>query len=318
VTDSVSSLYPQGKPAIARICVFGATGLLGTALIASRHRQGQTVTAFSRTRRPDQPGFGHWDPAAGTLDAHRLEGADAVVNLAGEDIGEGRWTAARKQRLRDSRVRSTELLAKTLASLARPPAVLINASAVGFYGDRGDDAVYEDSPRGQGFLAELCEAWEAATTPAADAGIRVARLRFGVVLTPTGGALAKMLGHFRLGLGGKLGSGYQRMPWIALPDAVGATTFAMRHPELSGPVNVVAPEPINNALFTEMLASVLGRPAPLPVPAFVLKATLGAEMAQELLLTGANVRPRKLEVAGYRFEYPRLQDALEALLQTSS
>lgn len=320
MTQRVSSLYPQGQAVIERVCVFGATGMLGTAMIAALHKAGHVVTAFSRTRHKDRPGFAHWDPAAGTIDAARLQGADAVVNFAGESIGEDRWTAARKQRLIESRVGSTELLARTLAALPVRPAVFVNASAVGFYGDRGDDAVYEDSPRGQGFLAELVERWEAATAPAADAGIRVVLPRYGVVLAREGGALPKMLAPFRLGLGGRFGSGQQRMPWITLADAIGATSFAMRHPELSGPVNVTAPENVTNALFTETLATVLHRPAAIAVPAFVLKAALGAQMATELLLTGANARPKKLEVSGYRFEHPRLIDALEALLgaQTSS
>jgi uncharacterized protein (TIGR01777 family) len=202
-----------------------------------------------------------------------------------------------------------------LAERARPPAVLVNASAVGYYGDRGEDAVYEDSEPGRGFLAELCQAWEAATEPAERAGVRVVKLRFGVVLTPQGGALAKMLIPFRLGLGGKFGGGEQRMPWIALADAVGAATFAMRHRELAGAVNAVAPESITNGQLCEALSHVLGRPTLLPVPGFALRAVLGAEMANELLLTGANVRPRELEEAGYRFEYPRLEDALDAMLE---
>jgi len=320
VTQRVSSLYPQGKAVIERVCVFGATGMLGTAMVAALHKAGHVVTAFSRTRHGDRPGFAHWDPDAGTIDAARLQGADAVVNFAGESIGEGRWTEARKQRLIESRVGSTGLLARTLATLPVRPAVFVNASAVGFYGDRGDDAVYEDSPRGQGFLAELVERWEAATAPAADAGIRVVLPRYGVVLAREGGALPRMLAPFKLGLGGRLGSGAQRMPWVTLTDAIGATCFALRHPELNGPVNVVAPENITNALFAETLATVLHRPAAFPVPAFVLKAALGSQMANELLLTGANARPRKLEVTGYRFEHPRLIDALETLfgVQTSS
>jgi uncharacterized protein (TIGR01777 family) len=302
-------------PVIERVCVFGATGMLGTAMIAALHKAGHVITAFSRTRHANRPGFAHWDPAQGTIDAARLQGADAVINFAGESIGEGRWTAARKRRLIESRVASTDLIARTLAVLPVRPAVFVNISAVGFYGDCGDDAVYEDSPRGRGFLAELAERWEGATAPAADAHIRVVLPRLGVVLAREGGALPKMLVPFKLGLGGRLGSGEQRMPWVTLTDAIGATAFAMRHPELNGPVNVVAPENVTNALFTETLAGVLHRPAAIPVPAFVLKASLGTEMATELLLTGANVRPKKLEVTGYRFEHPRLIDALEALLQ---
>lgn len=312
------SVYPEDSPTITRVAVFGATGMLGTALIGALHRSGATVTSFSRTRKDGRPGFGHWDPAAGTIEIEKLRGIDAVVNLAGESIAGGRWTAARKRRLRDSRVIPTELLCRTLLELDERPKVWINASAVGYYGDRGDDAVYEDSPPGEGFLAELCQEWEAATEPAAEAGMRVVRLRFGIVLARGGGALGGMLTPFKLGLGGRLGSGKQRMAWIALADAANVMRFAMRHPDLSGPVNAVAPESVTNEVFTATLARVLHRPAPVPIPAFALKAMLGSELAHELLLTGANARPRKLEVAGYRFEYPRLDDALEAMLERRS
>jgi uncharacterized protein (TIGR01777 family) len=315
MSESVPSWYPEGSQAISRACIFGASGFLGTALIRSLLGSGSRVTAFSRTRGRNQPGMGHWSPQAGTIETERLEGSDAVVNLAGENIADGRWTPARKRELWASRVDTTALLCAALAKLKRPPHVLVNASAVGFYGHRGDEAVYEESERGAGFLAELCAAWEAATEPASQAGIRVVRMRFGMILAPQGGALAKMLRPFRLGLGGRLGSGEQRVPWIALADAVGATRFSLRHPELSGPVNAVAPEPLTNLQLTEALGRVLRRPVALPVPAFALKAALGSEMAGELLLSGANVRPRRLEVTGYRFEYPRLDDALEAMLR---
>jgi uncharacterized protein (TIGR01777 family) len=315
MTESVPSFYPEGSPVISRVCVFGGSGFLGSHLTASLRRAGSAVTPFTRTRGQDQPGLGYWDPEAGAIDLQHLENADAVVNLAGENLVDGRWTPARKRRLWQSRVDSTALLSRTLAKLTHKPLVLLNASAVGFYGDRGEEAVYEESARGTGFLAELCEAWEAATQPATAAGIRVVRMRYGVVLGTKGGALQMMMRPFRLGVGGRLGSGEQRMPWIALPDAVGATRFALRHPEMSGAVNAVAPEPVTNAQFTQALARVLGRPAALPVPGFALKVALGAEMAREMLLHGANVRPRRLEVAGYRFEYPRIDDALEALLK---
>jgi uncharacterized protein (TIGR01777 family) len=293
----------------------GANGLVGTELVANQLRSGMRVTAFMRTRRKDSPGMGFWDPSAGEIDAERLEGTEAVVNLAGENLADGRWTSARKRRLWSSRVDTTAFLARTLVQLKQPPLVWVNASAVGYYGDRGDEAVYEDSPPGHGFLAELCQAWEAATEPAQKAGIRVVQLRFGVILTPRGGALAKMLTPFRLGLGGRFGSGEQRMPWIALADAIGAVRFAARHRDLFGPVNAVAPEPITNAQFTEALGQVLHRPTALSVPAFALKTALGGQMAQEVLLSGANVRPRRLEVTGYRFEYPRIDDALESMLK---
>jgi len=317
VTESIS-VYPEDSPSIVRVCIFGSTGLLGTALLAALHRDGASAVSFSRTRKEGRPGFAHWDPVAGTIESARLNGVDAVINLAGENIGVARWTKARKQSLWDSRIRSTELIARTLCELDVRPKVWINASSARYYGDRGDDAVYEDSSPGSGFLAELCQAWEAATEPAAQVGLRVVCLRLGVVLARTGGALGSMLAPFKLGLGGRFGSGEQRMPWISLADAANVMRFATRHPDLAGPVNAVAPESVTNRQFTETLARVLHRPAPMAVPAFALKAAIGSELAQQVLLTGANVRPRKLEIAGYRFEYPRLDDALEAMLERRS
>jgi uncharacterized protein (TIGR01777 family) len=287
----------------------GASGLLGKALCAALAQSGAAVHRYSRASRP---GFAVWDPASGRIDAEPLMAADAVINLAGEDLAGGRWTAARKSVLRESRVASTLLLARTIAELPQPPKVLINASAVGYYGHRGPDAVFEQSPAGQGFLAELCQAWEAATLPASQRGVRVAILRFGVVLSSEGGALARMLPAFRLGLGGRLGSGQQFMPWISLADAVSVIRFAISASDLSGPVNTVAPEATTNQDFTETLGRALHRPTLVSVPQFALKTVLG-ELSQ-VLLEGANVRPRVLEQAGFRFDYPRLEDALEVVL----
>jgi uncharacterized protein len=294
---------------ITKVCVMGATGLLGRALCAALERAGVTVHRYSRSARP---GFARWDPLAGMIDAEKLNGVDAVVNLAGEDLADRRWSAARKRLLRDSRVGSTQLLARTLAKLEAPPLVLVNASAVGFYGHRGADAVYEESPPGRGFLPELCQAWEAATAPAAQRGMRVVLPRFGMVLTPEGGALAKMLPIFRMGMGGRFGSGQQFMPWIALTDAVSVIRFLMGAGQVSGPVNSVAPEATTNEDFVEALGRVLKRPAWLPVPNFALKGALG-ELSQ-IVLEGANVRPRVLEHVGFRFDYPRLEDALESIV----
>lgn len=309
--QEASSARP--KAGLGRVCVLGATGLLGGALRQTLRAKGVEVVGYSRRPQRGAGQWAQWDPAAGQIEREPLEGAHVVVNLAGEDLSNGRWTAARKRQLWSSRVDTTRLVVETLASLERPPRVLVNASAVGFYGDRGDEAVDEESAGGSGYLAELCAAWEAAADTARDAGMRVVQLRFGVVLTPSGGALAKMLGPFKLGLGGRLGSGNQRFPWIALPDAVGATRFVMTREELDGPVNVVAPESVTNGQLTDALGHALGRPTVLPVPAFALRAALG-ELAQEALLSGANVRPRRLEVAGYKFEYPRIEDALHAML----
>jgi uncharacterized protein (TIGR01777 family) len=307
---------------VSTACVFGASGLLGTALCRSLRADGARAIAFGRRAGRGEADHARWDPAAGGLERDALEGVDAVVNLAGENLSRGRWTKKRKQELWQSRVDASAFLARELCQLRRPPRDWVNASAVGFYGDRGDEAVHEDSSPGKGFVAELCQAWEAATQPAREAGIRTVLPRFGVVLSAEGGALAKMLPAFRMGAGGRLGAGTQRMPWITLVDAVSVIRFALTHDELSGPVNAVAPESVSNAQLSETLGRVLGRPVVMAVPAMVLKAAMG-EMASELLLSGANVRPRRLEVAGYRFEYPRLDDALEALLprrpsQTSS
>lgn len=287
----------------------GASGLLGRALCAALAQSGAVVHRYSRASRP---GFAVWDPGSGRIDTEPLTAADAVINLAGEDLASGRWNAARKAALRESRVASTQLLARTIAEMPQPPRVLINASAVGYYGHRGPDAVFEQSPAGHGFLAELCQAWEAATQPAAQRGVRVVILRFGVVLSVEGGALARMLPIFRLGLGGRMGSGQQFMPWISLQDAVSVIRFAISANDLSGPVNSVAPEATTNEEFTETLGRTLHRPTLFTLPQFALKTALG-ELSQ-VLLEGANVRPRVLEQAGFRFDYPRLEDALEAVL----
>ncbi len=303
------SSSPPPVLAISQVCVMGATGLLGRALCAALERAGVRVTRYSRSARP---GFAHWDPAKGDIDAGPLARADAVINLAGEGLADKRWTDKRKQLLRDSRVQSTWLLSRTLAGLETPPKVLVNASAVGYYGDRGEEAVYEESPPGRGFLAELCQAWEAAVRPAADRGIRVVTPRFGIVLSVEGGALARLLPIFKSGVGGRLGSGMQFMPWIAMQDAVSVVRFLMGAQHVRGAVNAVAPESTTNEHFTETLAHVLRRPAFLPVPNFALKTVFG-ELSQALL-EGANARPRVLELSGFRFDYPRLEDALEAIL----
>jgi hypothetical protein len=256
-----------------------------------------------------------WDPAAGRLDPARLEGLDAVVHLAGENIA-GRWTAAKKARIRSSRVEGTRLLAEALAGLKRPPKTLLCASAIGYYGDRGAELLREESPAGTGFLAEVCREWEAAARPAAEKGLRVVHLRIGVVLSPAGGALARMLMPFKLGLGGRIGSGSQFMSWIASDDLSGVIRHALTTESLRGPVNAVAPQAVTNLEFTQTLGRVLRRPTPFPMPAFAARLAFG-EMAEALLLASARVEPTRLVASGYRFRAPELEGALRHLLGKS-
>ena len=260
-------------------------------------------------RRSPGPGEIHWDPAAGTIDRAGLEGVDAVVHLAGENIGQ-RWSPAVREGIRNSRVDGTRVLSDALATMARRPAVLVAASAIGIYGDRGADLLTEQSPPGRGFLAETTLAWEAAALPARDAGIRVAQLRLGIVLSPRGGALARMLPIFRLGGGGVLGSGRQWMSWIALDDAVAGFVHAIETPELAGPVNLTTPNPVTNREFTEALGSALSRPTLIAVPAFALRLALGREMADSTVLASARVIPARLTESGFSFRYPGLSPAL--------
>ena len=296
-----------------KILITGSSGLIGSALTLSLAAGGDSVTRLVRPGTRPAAAEIVWDPAAGRLDLTSIEGFDAVVHLAGENIAGGRWTPARKQLLRDSRVKSTRLLAGALAALSRPPRVLLSASATGFYGNRGDEAVTETSTPGSGFLAEVCREWEAATEPASAKRIRVVNLRFGVVLSAKGGALAKMLPPFKAGLGGPVGSGRQFMSWIALDDAIGAIRSLLNTDSLAGPVNVVAPESVTNRKFARTLGRVLGRPALLPMPAFAVRLVFG-EMGDELLLASARVRPARLEESGYRFLYPELEGALGHIL----
>jgi uncharacterized protein (TIGR01777 family) len=299
-----------------RIIVSGATGLIGSALTAALQGQGHHVTALTRSRptaRAGSPPAIQWNPSANLLEAAALEGAGAVVHLAGENIAAARWTPEFKARLRDSRIGPTRLLAHTLAGLRGPPPVLLCASAVGIYGNRGDEVLTEDSPPGTGFLAELGRDWEAAAEPARAAGLRVIHLRFGVVLSARGGALAKMLPLFRAGLAGPLGHGRQWWPWLSLADAVGILQFALAHLDLCGPVNAVAPQAVTNAEFTHTLGRVLHRPTRLPVPAWALRLAVG-EMADAALLASARVEPVRLRAGGYPFVHPTLESALRAEL----
>jgi hypothetical protein len=296
-----------------QILVSGSTGLIGRALVAHLREAGHEVTRLVRPRSPDSADGIEWDPAAGRLDADQLEGFDAVVHLAGESINQ-RWTASTKERIRRSRVQGTELLAGTLADLDDPPEVLVSASAVGYYGDRGDEWLPEDAGPGELFISDVCEQWEAASQAATENGVRVVNIRTGVVLSDEGGALPQMLPPFKLGLGGKLGSGDQFVPWVAREDVVGAIAFLLDHEELSGPVNVCAPNPVRNSELTDALGDVLGRPTVFFVPGFGIRLLFG-QMGEELLLASDRVRPAKLAEAGFEWEYEELRPALEHALR---
>lgn len=297
------------------ILVSGSTGLVGSDLVPVLTSGGHTVTRLVRPSA-DKPGGEKtvaWDSQTGVADVTALEGLDAVVHLAGESIASGRWTAARKARIRDSRVVGTRLLCEALAKLSRPPRVLACASAIGFYGSRGDEILTEESSLGVGFLAEVCRDWEQATQPARDKGIRVVNLRSGVILSAKGGALATMLLPFKLGVGGVVGDGKQFMSWITLDDMVSAILHVLTTESLAGPVNFVAPQAVTNHDFTKALGRVLGRPTILPMPAFVARLAFG-EMADELLLSSQRVVPKKLQASGYTFRHADMEGALRHLL----
>ena len=294
------------------ILLSGSSGLIGSALAYQLSSKGHAVKSLVR-RRPNHPSEISWDPTSGGPAPETLDGIDAVVHLAGESIASGRWSQSKKKAIRDSRVLGTRLLTDTLIRMRNPPKVLITASAIGFYGDHGPDVVREESPAGSGFLAEVCQDWEAAAAPAATKGIRVVHARLGIVLSPKGGALAKMLVPFKIGFGGKIGSGDQVMSWVALDDAVGAVLYALFTDSLRGSMNVTAPHAVTNAAYTRTLGKILGRPALIPLPAFAARLVFG-EMADALLLSSARVEPAALLRAGYRFHYPDLEGALRHLL----
>ena len=295
------------------IAITGASGLLGTALRRALEADGHHVLPVVRTS-PSGPDTIGWSPGTGLIDAAALEGLGAVVHLAGEGIAERRWNAAQKTRIIESRTKGTALLASTLAGLQNPPPVLLSASAIGYYGDRGDEVLTEASSPGAGFLAEVCVAWENATRPAEDAGIRVAHLRTGIVLSRRGGPLPKLVPIFKLGLGGRLGNGRQIWSWISIDDHVAATRFLLVNDQ-SGAFNLTAPQPVTNSLFTHALAHVLHRPAVLPVPKFAPGILLGGELAQNLLFSSADVRPDRLTSAGFTFAQADIDHALRAELR---
>ena len=295
-----------------KILVSGASGLVGSALRPLLAGRGHQVVRLTRGG-PEASDAIPWDPLRQMLDAGRVEGFDGVIHLAGENLASGRWTAARKEEIRTSRSHGTRLLTETLARLQKPPAVLISASAVGIYGDRGDELLTEDSPAGTGFLAEVCREWEAATAPARERDIRVVTLRTGVVLSPSGGALKKMLPPFKLGLGGKIGSGRQFMSWIGIDDVTRIIAHALEHLAIAGPLNVVAPEAVTNDELTRTLGRVLGRPTFFAMPAAAARLVFG-EMADEALLASTRVLPAKLQASGYAFAEPNLEACLRRLL----
>jgi len=295
-----------------KIAVSGSTGLIGAALTRALTQRGdEIVPLVRRAVRPGERAVG-WDPDAGTIDRAGLEGMDAVVHLAGENVF-GRWSAAKKQRIRDSRVKGTQLISETLATLQRRPATLLASSAIGYYGDRGDESLTEESTAGDDFLAKVSRDWEAATQVATRAGIRVVTMRTGVVLTATGGALGMMLPPFRIGLGGWVGSGKQYVSWIALDDIINAMLHLLDRRDISGPVNLTAPTPVTNRELAKALGKVLGRPVLVPVPGFALGLAFGSEGA-ELLLGGQRVLPARLVSSGFHFGFTEVEPALRHLL----
>ncbi|MFC7330407.1 TIGR01777 family oxidoreductase [Marinactinospora rubrisoli] len=299
-----------------RIAITGASGLMGTALSESLTRDGHEVLHLVR-RRPRTAGEAGWDPYGEKVDTDRLVGTDAVVHLAGRPLGPARWTRRRRAEIRDSRVIGTGTLATAISQMAEPPARLLSASAVGRYGDAGDRTLTEDGPRGTGFLADLVADWEAATRPAERAGVSVAHLRSGVVLSRSGGLLATLLPLFRAGLGARLGDGRQYLSWISIADDVAAIRFLLERPDITGPVNVCAPEPVTNADFTTALGRAVRRPALLTAPRYALRAALG-EFAAEVLLPSQRAVPQRLLDAGYSFRHPELGGALSDIIRGGS
>jgi uncharacterized protein (TIGR01777 family) len=295
-----------------KIVISGASGLIGTQLVEQLQQHGHDVVRL--VRRAANTGEIMWDPKAGVLGASALEGADAVIHLSGAGIGDKRWTSSYKREILESRTITTSLIANTIANMSRKPSVFLCGSAIGIYGPRGDEQLTEVSTNGTSFLADVCEQWEAAAKPASEAGVRTVLLRTGIVLTIKGGALKKQLPLFQLGLGGKFGNGKQWQSWISIDDEVGAIEHLLTA-NVSGAVNLTAPNPVTNAEFTSTLARVVKRPAFLPIPPFAPKAILGGELADALLFTGQRVIPAALNASGYQFVHPPLEVALRALLK---
>ena len=290
-----------------KVLIAGASGLVGSALVTALEAEGAEVTRLVRSF--PRAGEIEWHPNNDQLNPVQLEGFDAVINLAGENIAGGRWTDDQKRKIRDSRVNGTHLLSEAIAKLSKRPGVFVCASATGIYGDRDDEILDEQSDSGGGFLAGVCREWEQATAPAVAAGVRTVHLRFGPILAREGGMLAKLLTPFKMGMGGKVGSGKQYISWVAIEDAIGAIKVALDDESVRGPLNVVSPNPVTNEVFTKTLGHVLNRPTALAIPAFAAKLAFG-EMADEMLLTSQRVVPKRLIEAGYEFQQPELEGAL--------
>jgi len=290
-----------------KIAIAGASGLIGSAFINSVEEDGAEVTRLVRSS--PKAGEIEWHPNQDAIEPGKLQGFEAIVSLAGENVAEGRWTDEKKKKIHDSRVHGTHLISEAIAKLEPKPRVFLCASATGIYGDRPDETLTEQSDSGGGFLAGVCREWEKATEPASQAGVRVVNLRFGPVLAAHGGMMEKMLTPFKMGLGGKIGSGKQYISWVSIDDVVGAMKFALKEETIRGPLNVVSPNPVTNEEFTKALGEALSRPTMMAVPAFAARLAFG-EMADEMLLSSQRVMPKKLKDAGFQFEYPNLEDAL--------
>ena len=297
-----------------RILITGSHGLVGKALISKLTNDGHEIFSLVRHKSGGASEI-EWHPNQGSIDSERVSGFDVVVHLAGESIASGRWTDEKKRKIRESRVMGTTLLSQTLARVTKPPAVFISASAIGYYGNRGDELLDEKSAPGNDFLAEVCVAWERATGEAEARGVRTVHTRFGIILDQEGGALAKMLTPFRMGVGGRIGDGKQWMSWIALADVIEGLKFVIEHNSITGPVNFVAPNPVTNSEFTKSLGDAVSRPTLFPMPSFAARLAFG-EMADALLLSSAKVEPKRLQESGYRFKFENLQPALAEILKT--